>query len=70
MILGTIKLLVVDVIDAVENYGLSDADFHENLKNAFETPGSSPRSPPQRKTILLPSCNVTPTKRKQNAIAK
>jgi hypothetical protein len=58
-----IKLHVVRVINTVENHGLSDANFEQTLTNAFETGPLVPGSP-QRKTILLPSCNLTPTKGK------
>jgi hypothetical protein len=63
-----IKLLEVKVIDAVENHGQFDVDLEKSLVHTFDEEPKIPGSP-QRKTIIFPSCNVTPTKRKKNNIS-
>jgi hypothetical protein len=63
-----IKLLVVKVIDGVENHGLDDVDLEESLANTFREEPSIPGSP-KRQTIVLPSCHITPTKRKLSSIS-
>jgi hypothetical protein len=59
--------MVVKVIDLVENHGISETDFTESLRTAFATDVTPPTSP-EHNTIRLPTCNVTPTKRKQNSM--
>jgi hypothetical protein len=63
-----IKTMVVKVIDEVENHALDDADWEQSLAYTFREDLSMPGSP-ERKTIVLPNCNVTPVKRKESSIS-
>ncbi|KAG2175249.1 hypothetical protein INT44_007737 [Umbelopsis vinacea] len=67
-ILIATKLHVVKVINTVEDHGLSDERLRRTLANVIESGQSFPGSP-LRKPLLLPSCNITPTKRKHNNIS-
>jgi hypothetical protein len=63
-----IKEIVVKVIEEVDKHGLCDDDLEESLVNAFHQEPAMPGSP-KRKTIVLPRCNITPTKRKHNNVS-
>lgn len=55
--------MVVKVIDLVESHGISETDCAQTLKTAFDTDVTPPTSP-EHTIIRLPTCNITPTKRK------
>lgn len=54
------KLRVAEAIAIVEIHGSTDVQFKKSLANTFET-GSLITHFPERKTLTLPSCNITPT---------
>jgi hypothetical protein len=61
-------LLVLQTIRTVERY-VANADLgRHSLKNVLQSPKATPGSP-ERKTIMLPSCTHTPTKRKANTLS-
>ncbi|KAI8575045.1 hypothetical protein K450DRAFT_275975 [Umbelopsis ramanniana AG] len=60
------KLLVLKVINEVEHHDLDDDDLEDSLANTFQEESSRIGSP-KRTTIVFPTCNVTPTKRKQSS---